>query len=401
MWSGTAASYVDLNPSNSDHSIAWGASGEFQVGHARFNGMNHAILWASSGGSFVDLHQHLPTRYAESYAFAIWTDANTTRVAGYAHNTLTGRDEAILWTRGAPPNPGEHLYNNWSRGPGAAPGSGFSPRAVSASGATAPTGTLWREGSNDGVFPDPVFNAAAGYAASPSNALARIADDFHVPLGATWEISRIHLYMYQTGASPLNPTITSTTIQIWDGPPGEPESSVIWGDEVNNRLILSEFTGIYNIFATTGCQAITPNLNRPIMRVICDVPITLASGSYWIDVDASGSLSSGPWVPMQIYGPEFRNRPSDNARQRLGGAWGRIVDSGNCGMPYPVTQDISFEVLGSQVNCPSPPDLTTTAIAGMPGYGTPDNLLTNDDFFYFLILYAEHKPCRVARRRPP
>src|SRR5262249_34692173 len=28
------------------------------------------------------------------------------------------------------------------------------------------------------------------------------------------------------------------------------------------------------------------------------------------------------------------------------------------------------------------PDLTTTAIAGQPGYGTPNGIVNNDDFFY-------------------
>ena len=33
-------------------------------------------------------------------------------------------------------------------------------------------------------------------------------------------------------------------------------------------------------------------------------------------------------------------------------------------------------------------DLTTTAVAGQPGYGTPDGILNNEDFFYYLALFA-------------
>jgi photosystem II stability/assembly factor-like uncharacterized protein len=33
-------------------------------------------------------------------------------------------------------------------------------------------------------------------------------------------------------------------------------------------------------------------------------------------------------------------------------------------------------------------DLTTTAIQGQPGYGTPNGALNNDDFFYYLALFA-------------
>ncbi|MCB9840434.1 MAG: hypothetical protein H6809_02135 [Phycisphaeraceae bacterium] len=34
------------------------------------------------------------------------------------------------------------------------------------------------------------------------------------------------------------------------------------------------------------------------------------------------------------------------------------------------------------------PDLTTTAIPGSPGYGTPNGTLNNDDFFYYLAEFA-------------
>ncbi|MEZ6235889.1 MAG: GC-type dockerin domain-anchored protein [Phycisphaerales bacterium] len=34
------------------------------------------------------------------------------------------------------------------------------------------------------------------------------------------------------------------------------------------------------------------------------------------------------------------------------------------------------------------PDLTTGAIAGQPGYGVPNGMLNNDDFFYYLALFA-------------
>lgn len=38
-------------------------------------------------------------------------------------------------------------------------------------------------------------------------------------------------------------------------------------------------------------------------------------------------------------------------------------------------------------SCPA--DYTTTAVASLPGYGLPDFILTNDDFFYFLSAFAQ------------
>ncbi|MEZ6233112.1 MAG: GC-type dockerin domain-anchored protein [Phycisphaerales bacterium] len=39
-----------------------------------------------------------------------------------------------------------------------------------------------------------------------------------------------------------------------------------------------------------------------------------------------------------------------------------------------------------------PPDLTTTAIAGSPGFGVPNGVLNNDDFFYYLSIFAVNDP---------
>ena len=33
-------------------------------------------------------------------------------------------------------------------------------------------------------------------------------------------------------------------------------------------------------------------------------------------------------------------------------------------------------------------DLTATAIPGTPGYGMPNGVISNDDFFYYLSLFA-------------
>ena len=33
-------------------------------------------------------------------------------------------------------------------------------------------------------------------------------------------------------------------------------------------------------------------------------------------------------------------------------------------------------------------DLTTTAIPGSPGYGVPNGVINNDDFFYYLSIFS-------------
>jgi hypothetical protein len=45
----------------------------------------------------VDLHALLPAGFSSSVARGIWSDGRTTSIVGYGYNTLTERDEALLW----------------------------------------------------------------------------------------------------------------------------------------------------------------------------------------------------------------------------------------------------------------------------------------------------------------
>lgn len=86
IWSGTAASWMDLNPAGyMGASSIWGVSGEEQVGYAS----NHAALWRGTARSFVDLH---PTGYQDSYASGVFDGQQV----GYAHLSMLTY-HASLW----------------------------------------------------------------------------------------------------------------------------------------------------------------------------------------------------------------------------------------------------------------------------------------------------------------
>jgi hypothetical protein len=108
-WSGTAESWVDLNPDPTNlftESQVWGVFGGYQVGQAdtQFNGDGsaHAAFWHGTPESWVDLESYLPANYFGSNAFAVWTDGVTIQVAGVAFNNTLNRSEAILWTNTVP-----------------------------------------------------------------------------------------------------------------------------------------------------------------------------------------------------------------------------------------------------------------------------------------------------------
>jgi len=88
LWSGSATSAVDLNPSgligtsNSAYdSEAYGTDGKQQVGWANVNGLDHAILWSNTAASAVDLN---PAGFNQSEALGISGDQQVGSANGHA-----------------------------------------------------------------------------------------------------------------------------------------------------------------------------------------------------------------------------------------------------------------------------------------------------------------------------
>ena len=95
LWSSTAASWLDLNPTGYDHSEALGISGGQQVGRAygsATGGYQHASLWNGTAASWLDLN---PTGFTESFARGI----SGGRQVGWAKGSATGnQNHASLWS---------------------------------------------------------------------------------------------------------------------------------------------------------------------------------------------------------------------------------------------------------------------------------------------------------------
>ncbi len=167
----------------------------------------------------------------------------------------------------------------------------------------------------------------------------RVADDFTVPAGG-WNISTITFYAYQTGSTTTS-TINNVNLVIWDGQPGA--SNIVFGDTTTNRLASSTFTNIYRSI-DTGLLA----NNRPIMANVVTVNTALPAGTYWLDWQAGGTLSSGPWVPpVSILGQT--NPPGANAQQYNLTSWVPLIDSGTAAAP----QDLPFLIEGQGATGPS------------------------------------------------
>jgi subtilisin family serine protease len=147
----------------------------------------------------------------------------------------------------------------------------------------------------------------------------RLADDFEVT-GAGWTVDTIALFGYQTGSSATS-TFTGVNLRIWDGVPGQPGSAIVFGDTTTNRMTATAWSNIYRVLDTS-----LTNTDRPIMYVVADVEgIFLPAGTYWVDWQLNGTLSSGPWAPpISILG----QTTTGNALQFIDGVWSPVLDSG-------------------------------------------------------------------------
>nr|MDQ2985192.1 hypothetical protein [Armatimonadota bacterium] len=88
LWSGTAASWVDLSPvGQQGGSEAVGLDGPMQVGHASVNGSGGACYWSGTAGSWVNMHP------GGSWSYIMDADAGTqVGVVGF------GLNHAALWS---------------------------------------------------------------------------------------------------------------------------------------------------------------------------------------------------------------------------------------------------------------------------------------------------------------
>jgi len=214
---------------------------------------------------------------------------------------------------------------------------------VSNSGVAAPAGTTWSECQPDVSSNTSNWNVGIGnfYNSTESH---WTADDFTIPAGQTWNISKIAVYGMRWNVT-SNP-FDVLHLQIWNGKPGLPGSSVIYGDASTNYL--SEVTdsliyGIQN--SLIPAPGVTPNLENKFWKISANVNKTLTAGTYWLAWQTHTVTALSAFTPL-IKMKNMRSHASWNAViSNVPGNWVPLTDPGNPNSAPDLPQDLPFEIV--------------------------------------------------------
>ncbi len=178
-------------------------------------------------------------------------------------------------------------------------------------------------GADASVLQTNIGLAAYGFG-NPISSNYWVADDFTVPAGG-WDIKGFGFFGYQSLSTTAS-TMTTVHIMIYDGPPDDINSTLIFGGD--NFLTSSNFTNIYRV-----TDYLMSNTFRPIMLNACMFDLHLDAGSYWVCWQTGGTLSNGPYVPPVTY---LGQTTTGNAMQ-FTSSWEDILDLGTFtpqGLPF-------------------------------------------------------------------
>ncbi len=219
---------------------------------------------------------------------------------------------------------------------------------LSGGGAAAPAGTTWSQlqGSNTGL----------GFGANIT-ANVTLADDFIVPAGPTWTLSKVSFYAYSTGYAGVNSPFVDVRARIYNTDPSVGSPTPVWGNLTTNIFSSSTFANLYRTAATA-------DLTRRIWKIDANVNAVLPPGTYWIEWQLGNGGISNFTPPSTIAGVPSPAGANSKQRNVTTNTFVNIVDAGGGG-----AQDQHFRIdytTGPCTGTPTPGNTLTTAAAVCP-----------------------------------
>jgi subtilisin-like proprotein convertase family protein len=244
----------------------------------------------------------------------------------------------------------------------------LSTGATATGGTAAPAGFTWSElqGTNTGLGSG--ANIGAGLT---------LADNFVVPAGEAWSVSKVVFYAYSTAYTGATSPFNDSRVQIFNTNPSIGTPSPIFGDLTTNRFITSSTASIYRI----GNAA--PGTTRQVWKIEVALgtlanPLVINAGNYWIEWQ-HGTIAAGAsnFSPAKtVVGSPTQAGNNSLQHTIAGNLWAPITDvSGPQDFPF----EISYVQACSNVAATTPIVLASSlsSCAGTPVTLTANGNLNN------------------------
>lgn len=214
---------------------------------------------------------------------------------------------------------------------------------TSKSGVAAPAGTQWHEMQNDAGNTTQT-NVSIAFDNSPVLGSSRVADNFTVPAGVSWNINKMTFYAVVLPPPPGTSPITAVRVIIRDASPVG-ASNIIYGDLTTNRLSASSFSNVYTIAnSQVPAPGTPPNQNFVVWKVEAAVSANLAPGNYWVEWQCVGGAGQRVFALMS-QPVNARTLPGYNAVSTFnGGPWQAVLDAGNPASAPDVAVDFCYGI---------------------------------------------------------
>lgn len=170
-----------------------------------------------------------------------------------------------------------------------------------------------------------------------------IADDFTVC--GTWTTSDLEFFAYQTGGT--TPTITGVFVRIWNKDPRSIGAVSVFPGGFGNPWSANLIGGL-PVFDSYRVLASTPlAVTREVQRIKVPVVVTLTAGVYWMEVQFTGGVFPGPFVPpVTKLGCRTTGDAIHNSTTNAAGTWTLINHSGTLA---PAGVALPFRVYGTVI----------------------------------------------------
>ena len=173
-----------------------------------------------------------------------------------------------------------------------------------------------------------------------------LADNFVVPAGNRWDLTKLTVYAYSTGFAGATSPYPDIRVRIFNTNPSIGSPAPIFGDLTTNRFAASSTANMYRIF-NAG-----PGTTRQLWKIEANIAANLTAGNYWIEWGVGNGLASNFSPASTVVGTT--TQAGNNALQHTiaGNTWAAATDLGSL-----TPQDFPFILNYTTLNANSVPKI--------------------------------------------